>query len=62
MPLTPGLAVAGTRYQPVGSAIGPVHNTKKYAYVDAIRGYAVLLVITCHTGGMFAQLPYPLKN
>jgi peptidoglycan/LPS O-acetylase OafA/YrhL len=41
---------------------GPVHDTRKYAYIDAIRGYAVLLVITCHTGGMFAQLPYPLKK
>jgi len=34
----------------------------KYAFVDALRGYAVLLVITCHTGGMFAELPYPLKK
>ena len=34
----------------------------KFAYIDALRGYAVLLVITCHTGGMFPELPYPLKK
>ncbi len=34
----------------------------KLAYIDALRGYAVLLVITAHVGGMLAQLPYPLKK
>jgi peptidoglycan/LPS O-acetylase OafA/YrhL len=34
----------------------------KYAYIDALRGYAVLMVITCHTGGLFSQLPYPIKT
>ena len=38
------------------------HKTTKYAFIDALRGYAVLLVITCHTGGMFHELPYPLKK
>lgn len=38
------------------------HTSQKYAFIDALRGYAVLLVITCHTGGMFAQLPFPLKK
>jgi len=38
------------------------HQTRKFAYIDAVRGYAVLLVITCHTGGMFSELPYPLKK
>ena len=38
------------------------HETTKYAFIDALRGYAVLLVITCHTGGMFHELPYPLKK
>ena len=40
----------------------PAHHTAKYAYIDALRGYAVLFVITCHTGGMFHGLPYPLKK
>jgi peptidoglycan/LPS O-acetylase OafA/YrhL len=40
----------------------PLHNTTKFAYIDALRGYAVLMVITSHTGGMFAELPYPLKK
>ena len=34
----------------------------KYPFIDALRGYAVLMVITCHTGGMFPELPYPLKK
>jgi peptidoglycan/LPS O-acetylase OafA/YrhL len=38
------------------------HQVRKYAFIDALRGYAVLMVITCHTGGMFAGLPYPLKK
>lgn len=38
------------------------HKTTKYAYIDALRGYAVLLVITCHTGEMLTELPYPLKK
>lgn len=38
------------------------HQPTKFAFIDALRGYAVLLVITCHTGGMFRELPYPLKK
>ena len=34
----------------------------KYPFIDALRGYAVLLVITCHVGGMFPELPYPIKK
>ena len=34
----------------------------KLAYIDALRGYAVLLVITSHVGGMLAELPYPVKK
>lgn len=41
---------------------GPVHEVRKYAFIDALRGYAVLLVITCHTGGMFPNMPYPIKK
>ena len=43
-------------------ASAPEHKTTKYAFIDALRGYAVLLVITCHTGDMFHELPYPLKK
>lgn len=38
------------------------HHTVKYAFIDALRGYAVLFVITGHTGGMFQDLPFPLKK
>ena len=34
----------------------------KLAYIDSLRGYAVLLVITAHVGGMLPQLPFPLKK
>ena len=37
-------------------------HAPKLAYIDALRGYAVLLVITAHVGGMLAQLPYPVKK
>jgi peptidoglycan/LPS O-acetylase OafA/YrhL len=40
----------------------PTHEVRKYAFIDALRGYAVLLVITCHTGGMFPNMPYPIKK
>ena len=35
---------------------------KKQNYIDAVRGWAILLVITAHAGGMFAALPYPVKK
>ena len=35
---------------------------QKLDYIDAVRGWAILLVITCHVGGMFAELPYPVKK
>jgi peptidoglycan/LPS O-acetylase OafA/YrhL len=38
------------------------HKIVKYPYIDALRGYAVLLVILSHTGGMFPELPYPIKK
>jgi len=38
------------------------HHTTRYRYIDALRGYAVLLVITCHAAGTFPQLPYPVKR
>lgn len=40
----------------------PSHPTHKYAFINALRGYAVLFVITCHTGYMFPELPYPVKK
>lgn len=39
-----------------------VHQVKKYRFIDALRGYAVLLVIICHTGGAFMYLPYPARK
>jgi len=33
-----------------------------YAYIDCIRGYAVLLVITCHLTDAFPNLPYPVHR
>ncbi len=42
--------------------IADCRRVPKLAYIDALRGYAVLLVITSHVGGMLAELPYPVKK
>lgn len=47
---------------PPPSAVPAAHQATKFAFIDALRGYAVLMVITSHTGGMFPELPYPLKK
>ena len=33
-------------------------ETKRYAYIDALRGYAILLVIAVHSSQYFDDLPY----
>ncbi len=38
-----------------------VHSTH-LASIDAIRGWAILLVILVHTGGVFTELPWPVKK
>src|SRR5260221_7992689 len=38
------------------------HATLKFGFIDALRGYAVLLVIASHVGSMFPELPYPVKK
>lgn len=37
-------------------------DAAKLGYIDAVRGWAILLVITSHVGGRFAELPYPVKK
>jgi peptidoglycan/LPS O-acetylase OafA/YrhL len=34
---------------------------KHFDYVDALRGYAILLVITVHSSQYFPALSYPVK-
>jgi peptidoglycan/LPS O-acetylase OafA/YrhL len=34
----------------------------QYAYIDCVRGYAILLVITCHLTFSYAALPYPVHR
>jgi peptidoglycan/LPS O-acetylase OafA/YrhL len=34
----------------------------KFPVIDAIRGWAIFLVIIAHTGGMFKLMPWPLKK
>lgn len=36
--------------------------SQKQNYIDAVRGWAILLVITCHCGNMFPEMPYPVKK
>jgi peptidoglycan/LPS O-acetylase OafA/YrhL len=33
-----------------------------FAYIECVRGYAVLLVIMCHTTYLFPELPYPVHR
>lgn len=39
-----------------------METSEKKNYIDAVRGWAILLVITCHVGGMFSEMPYPVKK
>jgi peptidoglycan/LPS O-acetylase OafA/YrhL len=39
-----------------------VQKKPQYAYIDCVRGYAVLLVIICHLTYEFADLPYPVHR
>jgi peptidoglycan/LPS O-acetylase OafA/YrhL len=39
-----------------------VGGPPKYAYIDAARGWAILLVMTSHVGNRFVDLPYPVKK
>jgi peptidoglycan/LPS O-acetylase OafA/YrhL len=34
----------------------------RYAYIDALRGYAILLVITCDITFSYSYLPYPVRR
>ena len=47
------------------SAGGPARNSAeapKFAYIDCLRGYAVLMVMITHTTYAFAGLPYPVHK
>ena len=33
-----------------------------YAYIDGLRGWAILLVITCHLTFSYPELPYPVHR
>jgi peptidoglycan/LPS O-acetylase OafA/YrhL len=59
---TPAPASPVTPSSAPSSGAGPAHEVRKYRFIDALRGYAVLLVITCHAGYMFPNLPYPVKK
>jgi peptidoglycan/LPS O-acetylase OafA/YrhL len=37
-------------------------QTPHFAYIECVRGYAILLVITCHATYLFPELPYPVHR
>jgi len=43
-------------------ALAAVEVPHKLAVIDAARGWAILLVIVSHVGGLFPELPWPLKK
>jgi peptidoglycan/LPS O-acetylase OafA/YrhL len=46
----------------VGVARMTASTRPLFAYIDCVRGYAVLLVITCHLSYEFKELPYPVHR
>ena len=40
----------------------PDDEKPKYDYIDCVRGYAVMLVITTHLTYLFPELPYPVQR
>ncbi len=50
-------AISGAVAPPAGAA-----RQAKFAYIDAVRGWAILLVITNHVGSRFVELAYPVKK
>ncbi|HET7085166.1 MAG TPA: acyltransferase [Rhizomicrobium sp.] len=51
---------------PVAAGTAPLaatgHEVRKYDFINALRGYAILLVIMCHSGYAILNLPYPVKK
>lgn len=45
-----------------GRTMPSMEISEKKSYIDAVRGWAILLVITAHVGGMFPGMPYPIKK
>jgi peptidoglycan/LPS O-acetylase OafA/YrhL len=43
-------------------ARSPEQSKPLYAYIDCVRGYAILLVITCHLTAHFPDLPWPVRR
>ena len=38
------------------------NQIKRYAYIDALRGYAILMVIAVHSSQYFSDLPHTVKS
>jgi peptidoglycan/LPS O-acetylase OafA/YrhL len=53
----PRPAASAARPRTAGAAGKP-----KFAYIDCLRGYAILLVMACHTAYAVPQLPYPVHR
>jgi peptidoglycan/LPS O-acetylase OafA/YrhL len=58
------MRIDGPALQPRGSVAGkpPQGEAVKLDYIDAVRGWAILLVMTCHVFNRFAGMPYPIKK
>lgn len=61
-----GRAAAGAGGRAAGerptSAPASSERAGKLAYIDCLRGYAVLMVMLCHTTYAFPELPYPVHR
>jgi peptidoglycan/LPS O-acetylase OafA/YrhL len=57
-----GIMIGRMKQLPPATKEPCVKTSSKHNYIDAVRGWAILLVMTCHVGGMFSEMPYPVKK
>ena len=53
--------IAGPDLDPIPSMVTPA-DKPHFGYIDSVRGYAVLMVMTGHYAYLFPNLPYPVHR
>jgi peptidoglycan/LPS O-acetylase OafA/YrhL len=57
-PLAQDAKIAVTKGKPIAASLAKPHRL----HVDCLRGYAILMVIACHTAAQFPELPWRFKQ
>jgi peptidoglycan/LPS O-acetylase OafA/YrhL len=42
--------------------LGPEQQKQHFAFIECVRGYAIVLIIICHTTYLVPELPYPVHR